>query len=261
MDDAAALEWLAKRRSFVVLGAMKCGTSSLRAHLRSTAWEDNSSIPAQELHFFDDAAEHAHGVTHYASWFNWGGDWTPQLIGDVTPSYLYIPQAVPRLREILPAAKLIVLLRNPIDRMISHHNHDLSKQRSVGTMTKRFRREVKLLDTAEPTRMDMVSRGLYHAQLGRLLQCFPASQLLVVISERYRSHTKRELNRVRAFLGLADLPPEFASEQLIEHHVRGQYLETLSETERASCRNFYAEDVAKLKLLLSDEIPEWPDFA
>ncbi|CAK0909117.1 unnamed protein product, partial [Prorocentrum cordatum] len=114
--DAAARRWLASRSFFAVVGAMKSGTCALRYHLRASTWEDNSCIPAQELHFFDDDEEFRKGAAHYRSWFEWDKRWPPpDVVGDVTPSYLYIPEALPRLRQLM----LVAILRNPVERFAS----------------------------------------------------------------------------------------------------------------------------------------------
>merc|ERR1719323_2015869 len=100
---------------------MKCGTCALRSHLKAKEWEDGLALPWQEPHFFDEAEEFQRGPAHYASWFGWGYSWhPPSVVGDITPSYLYIPEAVPRIRRLVPHAKLVVLLRNPVDRAVSH---------------------------------------------------------------------------------------------------------------------------------------------
>ena len=111
LKHAAAVRWFADRNVFVVPGAMKGGTCSLRHHLCATAWEDNLSLPWSEVHFFDDDKEHARGAAYYASWFQWEG-WSPRFVGAITPSYLYMPVVVPRLHQLVPHAKLVVMLRN-----------------------------------------------------------------------------------------------------------------------------------------------------
>lgn len=185
---------------------MKSGTCALRCHLRASTWEDNSCIPVQELHFFDDDEEFSKGAAHYKSWFEWGEHWPPpNVIGDITPSYLYIPEALPRLRKLVPHARLVVILRNPVERFASQHNHDLAKGRPVGSMRERLRRELLAAESRadrKPALSDAFARGLYGSQLRRLLDVFPRGQLLAVISERYRRSPLPQLRRIRAFLGL-----------------------------------------------------------
>lgn len=256
--DIVAKRWLAERRVFVVLGAMKGGTSALRSHLCSLAWEDWMSLSWQEQHFFDDDEEFSRGVAYYASWFQWDESREPPwVVGDITPSYLYMPAALPRLRSVVPHAKLVVMLRNPIDRALSHHNHDLHKERRVGRLRERW--ECELAARRPPSRADVFGRGLYFSQLQRVLEHFPRKQLLVVISERYRQDIVREFRRVRSFLELSK--QRLLKEDLPEEHVRGEYAEELGEADRRALRDLYAADVAALKAFLDDPLPEWRDFA
>jgi len=262
--DASAEQWLADRRVFSVLGAMKAGTCSLRQHLRAYHWQDNLALPWQEPHFFDDDEQYARGPAHYVSWFGWDDEWgvscSPAVVGDVTPSYLYLPEAVPRLRRIIPHARLVVMLRNPLDRVVSQHNHDLAKGRPVGRMRERWEQELaQHALSLPPSRHDIFGRGLYYLQLERLLRHFPWDQVLVVISERYRKNPHRELKRIRAFLGLSQRRDK--CEDLPECHVRGPYLEVLPAADRAELRALYSQDVLRLKCLLQDSLPEWSDFA
>jgi len=324
-DDAEAVQWLAERQVFSVLGVMKGGTCALRNHLRASAWENGLLLPSREVHFFDDDTEHAKGALHYtslltggedevkdeegswrwhSSWSSWndGGGWwqrasgnwndesssqwndgsssqwqqssmanegnnnnnnrqwwrSPKAIGDITPSYLYIPAAVPRLRQIIPHSRLIVMLRNPVDRALSHHNHDLAKKRDVGRLRQRWEQE--LAADRPPSRWDVFARGLYYEQLQRIFKHFPWDQVLVVISERYRKHTMQELSRVCAFLGLGATSCCKQAEWQPETHVRGEYLEILLESDRNALRDLYVQDVQRLKELLCDPIPEWTDF-
>ena len=220
LSDAMASRWLASRRVVVVPGAMKSGTCSLRGQLQWMAYWDDLSLPSQELHFFDEDEEWARGPAYYASWFE-----DCSIIGDVTPSYLYIPAAIERLADQLPQAQLVVLLRNPIARAVSHQNHDHDKDRPVGSLSERYQHEMANYGSP-PSRWDAFRRGLYAEQIERLLQFFPADQVLVIIAERFRKQPERELRRVRAFLGLESV--RVPAEALMEEHVRYEYSEVLS---------------------------------
>ena len=80
--------------------------------------------------------------------------------------------------------------------------------------------------------------------------------MLVVVSERYRADPWAGLRRVRHFLGMPDRLPD----ELPERHVSAGYSEILSEADTARLRDLYAPDVAALKHLLGDALPEWEEF-
>jgi len=245
------MEWLASKRAVIIPGVMKGGTCSMRAQLQALEKPLRLSLPTQEPHFFDNDEEFALGASHYAKWF----DWNCEMIGDVTPSYMYLPKALLRLRQYLPQAKLIVLLRNPIGRAVSHHNHDLSKCRKVGSLEERWTREM-LQAAAEPSRSDAFRRGFYSEQLERILQHYPKEQVLVLISERCRQDPLQHLKLVANFLGLQEVPwlsPHIFAEQ----HVRKWYWEEPSHHLREKLQHFYGREVQRLRGLLGDALPEW----
>lgn len=245
------MEWLASKKAVVVPGVMKGGTCSLRAQLQALEQPLRLSLPHQELHFFDDDQEFECGPSYYASWF----DWDCEMIGDVTPSYMYIPKALQRLRRYLPQAKLVVLLRNPINRAVSHHNHDLAKYRDVGDLEGRFELETSIED-AEPSLSDAFGRGFYSIQLKRIFDLYPRDQVLVLISERCRRDPLRYLQRVAQFLGLQEVP-WMSWEIFEEQHVRGWYWETPARRFRKRLQRYYAREVQVLRSLLRDALPEW----
>jgi hypothetical protein len=258
-DELASQCWLRERRAFLVLGAMKCGTCALRQHLHDTSWswEDRLSMAWDELHFFDNDESFAKGASHYAQHFkqpHWRNE--VRYIGEITPSYLYVPEAIARIKGLLPHAKLIVMLRNPIDRALSQQNHDLRKQRQKPPLLARCLEDINRRKQGQRASLsDVFARGLYHEQLQRLLKHFPRDQIKVVISERYRKDPFAELCEIRNFLGLTITAPM----PLEEKHV-GKYVELLSVQERATLCDMYADDVSALKSLLDDTLPEWTDF-
>ncbi len=125
----ALVAWLYRRLTapsrplpdFLIVGAQRCGTSwtyrTLGEHPRILrAWR-------KEVQYFDRARAFARGPNWYRAHF-------PRrppghLTGEATPSYLYVPAAMPRLAALVPHARLIVLLRDPVDRAYSHYQHQL----------------------------------------------------------------------------------------------------------------------------------------
>ena len=105
--------------SFSVIGAQKCGTSALRHYLKSFPELDLSVHP--EPHFFDNpkikfAARPVERNALYHSHFRQGED---KIRGDVTPIYLFWRPCLRRMAAYNPEMKLIVSLRNPVDRAYS----------------------------------------------------------------------------------------------------------------------------------------------
>jgi hypothetical protein len=103
--------------TFVIAGSQKCGTTSLAATLRQ---HRQVHVPRpKEVHFFDH--HFARGPEWYAEQFS-PRDHHRQ-VGEATPSYLDHPVAGRRLARTLPEARIVILLRNPVDRAYSHYWH------------------------------------------------------------------------------------------------------------------------------------------
>jgi len=199
---------------FFIIGAQKSGTASLSALLSSRP--DVFMCRPREPMFFcrDDVVTHPHTfLANGDLWrsFDWQGcresllDAYAELFSEAGPaqcagegSATYLPsRAVPeRIASVLPRAKLIALLRNPIDRAYSAYFHHLKNFRVVHT----FEEQLKF----EP--WDILETGNYYQHLERYLRFFPRQQLLVLPFEEFASNAQGVLDRVCTFLGLPPAP-------------------------------------------------------
>lgn len=142
--------------TFIIAGSQKCGTTSLAATLRQ---HRQVHVPRpKEVHFFDH--HFARGPEWYAEQFS-PRDHHLQ-VGEATPSYLDHPVAGQRLARTLPDARIVILLRNPVDRAYSHYWH---RRRLGGEPLETFEEAV----AAEPGRRAAAQRFAYlrHAYVER----------------------------------------------------------------------------------------------
>jgi len=176
---------------FLILGAQKAGTTALYAYLRRHPRITGPSW--KEVSFFD---------RHYARGEAWYRGNFPNtlrargLVGEASPSYLVHPLAPQRVAELVPEAKLIALVRNPVDRAFSHYQHEvvlgrepLSFEDALAAEDERLRGEEERM-RADPAFFSHAwwnytsrTRGRYAEQLERWLAVFPRDRLLVVPSE------------------------------------------------------------------------------
>lgn len=177
-----------ERPNLIVIGGMKCGTTSLHYYLDLHPQIRMSS--PKELNFF--IWNWSHGLDWYRRHFRGS-----QLVhGESSPGYTWVgrfPEAAERMREIVPGARLIYLVRDPIERMVSHYMHsvwDDSERRSV---------EEALRAT---DRNPYLERSRYHEQLAHYLRYYPRSQILIVKTEDLLRHRGPTLRRVFEFLGV-----------------------------------------------------------
>lgn len=206
---------------FLVLGAQKAGTTALYAYLR---WHPGITGPSwKEVSFFD---------RHWWRGEQWYRGHFPlrargRLVGEASPSYLFHPLAPERVRAVVPRARLVALLRDPVARAYSHYQHEvalgrepLSFEDALAAEEERTRGEVERL-VADPRAFSRawwdhtyVARGLYAEQLERWYAVFDRSQLLVVRTEDLAERPAETYAEILAFLGaephaLAEYPRVF----------------------------------------------------
>jgi len=193
---------------FLILGAQKAGTTALYAYLR---WHPEITGPSfKEVSFFD---------RHYAKGERWYRAHMParrrSLVGEASPSYLFHPLAPERVAAMLPGARLIVLLRNPVDRAFSHYQHEvvlgrepLSFEDAVDREDERMEGELERM-LRDPSYFSLawwnytyLARGRYAEQLERWFAAFPREQLLVLFTEELSADTAATYRDVLDFLGV-----------------------------------------------------------
>ena len=203
---------------FLVIGTQKGGTTSLQKLL-----EQHPGVylpPCKEVHYF--SLHDQEPPSWYANHFR--AAQPGQRRGDITPYYLFHPRAPQRIRALLPKVRLIVLLRDPVERTLSQYFHAqrhgfevLELEEALAAETARLAgAEARL---AEPGSTDYghqkhsyLSRSRYELQLKRYEALFPQKQLLVLRSEDLFSTPKSSWDQIQRFLGLnpISLPSQLA---------------------------------------------------
>jgi sulfotransferase family protein len=184
----------------LVIGAMKCGSTSLHHYL--DAHPDIAMSEKKELNFFYRPGVWNKGLEWYRSQFDPGAP----LRGESSVNYTKSPRAsglaAPRMHRLVPHAKLIYMVRHPIERAVSHYLHTRAEGNEERPLPQ------ALSDLTGP----YVSRSVYYANVEPFLRHFPAESLLVVPQERLRSQRAATLRAIFSFLGVdADIDrPEFS---------------------------------------------------
>lgn len=175
---------------FIIIGAMKCGTTSLFRHLGRHPAVFMSQV--KEPNFYIEERNWSKGFDWYRSLF--AGAPPGALLGEASTNYsksTAFPGVPERLRRYVPDVRLIYLIRDPIDRIRSHYAHSVF----YGRVNK------PPVDAIRP-RSVFVRTSLYGAELQRYRQHFPADQMLVLLTEDLRDDPVSVLRRVEQFLGL-----------------------------------------------------------
>ncbi len=210
---------------YVIIGTMKGGTTSLYSYLTQHPWIAPASD--REIHFFD--VNYDRGLDWYRAHFpllrgrRQGGESgaARRIAGESSPYYLFHPLAPARMRSVVPDAKLIAVLRHPVDRAYSHYQHERAKGRetlsfedAISAEADRLRgeRERMMRDPSYRSHSHQhhsyLSRGVYVDQLESWAEHFPREQLLVVKSEDLFAQPSAVLARVLSFLGVPEWHPK-----------------------------------------------------
>lgn len=207
---------------FVIIGAQKGGTTFLYRLLAQHPRVKPAFL--KEVHYFDLNFER--GENWYRSQFPFQLSKSQKHVtGESSPYYLFHPHAPRRAAEVIPGARLIVLLRNPVDRAYSHYNHQSKRVKGAGRETLTFEGAIeaeekrldgeleKLLhdehyDSLNYRRYSYLSRGAYVDQLLAWSEFFDRDQMLVLKSEDLFSNPAQSLKATLGFLGLSQWTPE-----------------------------------------------------
>jgi Sulfotransferase domain len=237
---------------FIIIGAQKGGTTSLYHYLA----QHPSVAPAlkKEVHFFD--SNFSKGLRWYRAQFSSSfyryyakNVWRRDLItGEASPYYILHPQTPKRVFETVPEAKLIVLLRSPVDRAYSHYQHNVRKRReplsfeeAIKAEPDRLRGECEKMLADENyvsfnhSKYSYLARGIYLDQLKMWLNFFPREQLLVLKSEDFFANPAVIYRQVLEFLNLPDWELK-----TYETYFAGCYRTTMAPSTRKYLVDYFA---------------------
>jgi len=197
--------------SFLLVGAQRSGTTSLFKYL--TRHPDYRAPIRKEIHYF--SLHYSRGPEWYKAHFP-GVDDAPSFTGDATPYYLYHPLAAQRAHELLPDAKIVVLLRDPVSRARSHYQHEVAKgherlsfRDAIDAEPERLRGEVeRITNSPDATSFahqhySYMARGRYLDQLLVWEEAFGADNVLTLTSESMFADPAAAVNTVTEFLDVA----------------------------------------------------------
>jgi len=183
----------------LIIGAAKAGTTSLARWLDDHP--DVAVTPKKELNFFSYDGVWTLGTDWYRSQFP--GE-PSSLAVDASPSYLPSPEAPARIRQCIPEARMIALLRDPVDRAYAHY-HWL---RSWEAEPRSFEDVIDDELDGEPTPLGCVDASRYAVHLERYAQHFPRTQMLVVDFQRFTDQPVETFTDICTFAGLRPEVPE-----------------------------------------------------
>jgi Sulfotransferase domain len=238
--------WRTAPPDFVGVGVQRSGTSRWFG-LISAHPEIATPNSMKELHFFDRFHSGGWDEDERAAYERYFPRPAGAKAGEWTPLYASAPWVAPLLAHAAPRARLLMLVRDPVERWRSGMQLDATVAARRGAPLSRY------------APLEAFVRGLYHAQLERLLRHFERSRVLLLQYERCSAQPEVELERTYAFLGVRDTSfrPDLGA------HPREQPDKpALDERARTAYVDAYSEDVLALAASFTEiDLSLWPNFA
>ena len=231
---------------YLIIGTQKGGTTSLNYYLSEHPNIMSSMI--KEMPFWSNQVHR--GLEWYFSHFPPIPPNYHCLVGEATPINFNSPEVAENLVKFFPNVKLILLLRNPIDRAVSHYYHWLSLKWELSSFEEAIQREIHQLEDQktdfwtrlhDPNFQGYLAKGLYIHFLEKWIKVFPREQFLILSSEEFYANPDQGTTKVLNFLGL----PEY--HLLNYHQYNTRPYPPISESTRRLLNDYFQPDNQKLE--------------
>lgn len=264
------------RPDFMVIGAQKCGTSSLHYYL-SQHPDLQRSLP-KAVHYFDKWIHHGFGIDWYEAHFK---SFSPakKHFFESTQEYIYDRQAPELIRRYYPDMKMILMLRDPVDRAYSAWNmyrtmfesgypdfsrrkgkhpgeesliytHLMKGRTQFPSLREAIEIERKLMETGGSDEPAILRKGLYAGQVKNYLKYFRREQFLVIGFKEFTTNTTEILEKVYRFLGVDN-------DEKMSFPVKNKrpYEAAIVPEDKKFLREFYSGSDHELFSLIGRELP------
>ena len=284
--------------NFLIIGAPKAGTTSLYHYLQQHP--DIQFAEMKEPKFFSfglngvDFRGHEKGVnlierttitdlTSYLQLFN---SLTAKNIGEASPNYFHFKGAEEKIYEFIPDVRMVLILRNPIERIYSDWKHNV---RMGWEPVKNFKRVLEIT----PKRMeckktlpyyDYLNKGCYASHLKRFYKFFKKEQIKIIFYEDFKKETNHICNEIISFLGIdqeytfrtdkvymkSNFTPKSMrlfklTKRIKKYSPRltrvlnflNSIPEELGDREKIFLFEYYKDEIEELEKLIGRNLPEW----
>lgn len=224
----------------IICGVQKASTTSALINL--SKHPEISAYP-EEIHYYD--INWTKGIEFYKKHF----DYSKKITIEKTPDLLYLNNTFPMIQSINPFIKLIIFLRNPIDRAYSAWNMSKTNKWFDKSFEEAIQEEIDFRlgenKTFYASSYHYLQRGLYYRQIKKLLKFFPMQNIIIIISEHLKENANKEYNKIYKFLGLKEPNNiEYTEERV------GSYNDKIKVETYNKLKKFYLKDIKKLEELL-----------
>jgi len=191
--------------NFFIVGAPKAGTTSLYHYLEAHPQIFMSSVKEPNYFSYQSSLNQnlyykERGINNfeeYISLFEKAGN--KKAIGEASVSYLFYPEAAINIKNAFPKSRIIIMLRNPVERAISHYNMDYK----LGYVDLTFENVIKKKYDSNLNKLyyqQFIELGLYYNQVKRYIELFGRENVLIIFFEDFKNHAPREVKKIFEFL-------------------------------------------------------------
>ena len=247
---------------FLICGAAKSGTTSLQKYLNS---HPDIFLPDKEINYF--SFRYNMGIENYLENFHS----SCLRNGEKSTSYIYYQECHARLKVLFPNIKLIVMLREPIQRSYSNWNMRYNDRRLVkdgfrfNAKNKNLLRKLDFeylvqfyLDNQNNTELvfqkplDLIHRSNYYEQINSLFKYFDKKQVKLIVYERFLNNIQKCLDELYEFLEV-----DRKVIKQFEIYRKTSYSKRMDDVTQYKLKEYFKEKNAQLFNLLGYQIDEW----
>jgi hypothetical protein len=245
------------------VGADKCGTDNLQYHLNM---HEEIYGYDKECNFFSQNNNYNLGINKYDEIFN---SINKPIYGEKSPSYMFLKIAIDRIYENYPDVKIIISLREPVNRVYSSHNHLINSGRINMPFIQLINQNENLVEDLTNTYLNQdrncvsectLQRGYYINYIEYIYSTFPKENIYIGINEEFFNNPLEEYNKLFKFLGAKELSHDTFSLFSTTNVNKSIYKERITDEEFKYVYNLYKEYNERLYIFLGKRLESWDNI-
>lgn len=195
--------------NFIGVGAGRCGTTSLYQYLATH--KDVYMSPVKEINYFGirDIETNEYGITFREYLYYFLGAENQKCIGEISPVYLTISESASRIKEKLGNIKILITIREPIERMVSQYKHHF-EQHQIDDINKYCQEGLRVFKDCKQDKYKHnwfhpaknIMQSLYFEGVKRYLEWFGKENVLIITYDRLKENSEAVLSEINQFLDI-----------------------------------------------------------
>ena len=248
---------MGRKVDYFIAGTQKSGTTALFRKMTSNPQFFRQK--EKETHFFDDEGRKWPQPNFENFHVSFKGARPDQFIGDATPIYTYWPNCLKRIHRYQPDAKLIISLRHPAYRAVSHWKMEIARKTETLPFGEAIsdKGRARYRDPGFHRFWAYVERGFYSEQLRRVFNFFERDQVFLCTTDQLYEDETGLLNRIFEFVGAK---PDYApTRKKIIRPIDNEHVRGYTDTDIAYLTDLFREDITRTAKMTGLDLSHWLD--